>query len=356
MRTILPIKFIFFFFLSFSTSAQNLVPDPGFEIMRRTPVKHDNSAACTRNWMSPTSEGASDYYNKAGDRHAGVPKNIFGRQKPHSGNGYAGICIRKKFIEYLGTKLSDTLIKDRDYLVEFYVSRAERSIGSVNQFGILFVKKNMFGHPGNGIDIKPGVDSVSPSGFRNKKKWMKVSQVYHAEGYETALVLGYFNYDKKNKFKGISHYYVDDVSVSLIERTEKAAAAMITKADVPVQETFSPKPDQRITLKNIFFLTNKSELLPESFPELDKLAEYLERENENLIEIAGHTDNTGNENMNKILSEARAKAVADYLLAKGIDQARIKYAGYGSSMPVALNGTEEERQQNRRVEFVIRKK
>jgi OmpA-OmpF porin, OOP family len=103
------------------------------------------------------------------------------------------------------------------------------------------------------------------------------------------------------------------------------------------------------TLKNIFFTINKSELLSESFIELDKLVRYLNER----PKISGHTDNTGNEDQNKTLSESRAKAVADYLILKGIDKSRINYIGYGSSKPVATNDTNEGKQQNRRVEFII---
>ena len=111
-----------------------------------------------------------------------------------------------------------------------------------------------------------------------------------------------------------------------------------------------------ITLKNIFFATNKSELLPASFLELDKLVQYLIETPKTIIKISGHTDKTGNEDQNKILSEARAKAVGEYLTLKGIDKLRINYIGYGSSKPIATNETDEGKQQNRRVEFIITKK
>jgi outer membrane protein OmpA-like peptidoglycan-associated protein len=64
-------------------------------------------------------------------------------------------------------------------------------------------------------------------------------------------------------------------------------------------QIYSPKLGETITLKNIFFTTNKSELLPESFLELDKLAQYLNDADDTSIKISGHTDNTGNEDQNK---------------------------------------------------------
>ncbi|MDQ3047104.1 MAG: OmpA family protein [Bacteroidota bacterium] len=315
------------------------------------PTKRDNSIYCAKEWMSPTGDGASDYYNAGAGRHAGVPRNVFGRQKPHSGNAYAGICIRKGFIEYLQTKLKETLVKDQDYLVEFYVSRAEHSIGSVKEFGVLFAKKMIIGHNGIGINSKPAAEMIKTSGFRNKKNWIKVSLVYHAQGFENMLILGYFNHDKSKKFRGYTHYYVDDVSVTLIEK--KVDSIVTEMPEEPIIKSFSPKIGEAIALENVFFPTNKSELLPESFPELDKLILYLSESPRSSIFISGHTDPTGNEEQNKSLSEARAKAVAQHLILKGIESSRITYQGFGSYKPVATNDTDAGRQQNRRVEFTI---
>ena len=71
------------------------------------------------------------------------------------------------------------------------------------------------------------------------------------------------------------------------------------------------------------------------------------------IEIRGHTDAKGSDSYNQRLSENRAKAVADYLLSKGINEKRIQSKGYGKSLPIDTNDTEEGRANNRRVEFKI---
>lgn len=74
------------------------------------------------------------------------------------------------------------------------------------------------------------------------------------------------------------------------------------------------------------------------------------------IELSAHTDFIGSDKANQKLSEDRAVAARQYLISKGIDESRIVPKGYGSSVPVASNDTEEGRQQNRRVEFKILKK
>ena len=89
---------------------------------------------------------------------------------------------------------------------------------------------------------------------------------------------------------------------------------------------------------------------------MDKLGKYLSENANTVIEISGHTDNIGDKEHNQELSTARAKAVADYLVSKGIEVKRITYKGYGSTRPIASNDTEEGKAQNRRVEIKIEKR
>ncbi|MFH2096469.1 MAG: OmpA family protein, partial [Bacteroidota bacterium] len=109
----------------------------------------------------------------------------------------------------------------------------------------------------------------------------------------------------------------------------------------------------KIILNNIFFETGKATLKNESFAELERFLKLLNAYKTITVEISGHTDNTGGDDINNKLSNDRAKAVVDYLAQKGIDSGRLKYKGYGSSQPVAPNTTEEGRRQNRRVEFKV---
>ena len=110
---------------------------------------------------------------------------------------------------------------------------------------------------------------------------------------------------------------------------------------------------EAVRLNNIFFESGHSALKKESFPELDKVYEFLSQNPSLKIEISGHTDNTGNAAFNMMLSGNRAKAVASYLTKKGIAVERLQSKGYGITKPVASNATNAGRAQNRRVEFVI---
>lgn len=113
------------------------------------------------------------------------------------------------------------------------------------------------------------------------------------------------------------------------------------------------KKGANITINNLFFEFSKFDLLPESYPELDRLANFMLKNTEYDVEISGHTDNVGSDAANMVLSKNRASSVAQYLISKGIESTKLKIKGYGKSKPIKPNDTEENRQQNRRVEFKI---
>jgi outer membrane protein OmpA-like peptidoglycan-associated protein len=123
----------------------------------------------------------------------------------------------------------------------------------------------------------------------------------------------------------------------------------ITK-EVPLQPV---KVGETVVLKNIFFDTDKYDLKPESRTELEKLAALLKNNPKMKIEISGHTDIVGTPEYNQKLSENRAKAVYDYLVANGIVAGRLTYAGYGLTRPIDTNDTDPGRANNRRTEFSI---
>jgi outer membrane protein OmpA-like peptidoglycan-associated protein len=111
-----------------------------------------------------------------------------------------------------------------------------------------------------------------------------------------------------------------------------------------------------IRLNNIFFDFAKSDLLPTSYADLDRLAKVLSEYPNMQIEVSGHTDNVGSDESNAALSEARSRSVTAYLTGKGIKSSRLIAKGYGEARPIQTNDTEEGRAYNRRVEFTILRK
>ena len=106
-------------------------------------------------------------------------------------------------------------------------------------------------------------------------------------------------------------------------------------------------------LDNCTFESGKATLKPEAYAVLDDLVDYLNRKDDERIEIGGHTDNVGKAEANMILSTNRANTVRAYLLTKGIAPERLTAKGYGMTVPVDDNVDEEGRQANRRTEVKI---
>ena len=134
------------------------------------------------------------------------------------------------------------------------------------------------------------------------------------------------------------------------DSTYKAPGDSAWHIDIPLQPI---EPNAAITLKNIFFETNRYDIKPASEPELNEVVQLL-KENPTLrIQISGHTDNSGKPADNRTLSENRAKAVTNYLIAKGIAPVRLSAKGFGDTQPVADNATPEGRASNRRTELTV---
>lgn len=104
---------------------------------------------------------------------------------------------------------------------------------------------------------------------------------------------------------------------------------------------------------NVTFASDSADLSPAFFGVLDSVAIILNKYPKTLLDIDGHTDNTGGTAYNQRLSEARAVSVGNYLNQRGIDPRRLRVIGYGETRPIADNASASGRQQNRRVEIRI---
>ena len=124
----------------------------------------------------------------------------------------------------------------------------------------------------------------------------------------------------------------------------------VYEKDIPLS---SVKVGETVVLKNIFFETAKFDLKPQSQVELNKLLDLLLKNPKMKIEISGHTDKVGGNDYNQTLSENRAKAVYDYLVAHNISPDRLSYKGYGDTKPIDTNDTDAGRANNRRTQFEV---
>jgi outer membrane protein OmpA-like peptidoglycan-associated protein len=139
-------------------------------------------------------------------------------------------------------------------------------------------------------------------------------------------------------------FYSDNLTIP-----DSAAFREIIKT-VPLKKF---RVGNKIVLNNVFYDFDKASLRSESISELERLVSLLNENPTMKIELGSHTDGKGADDYNQKLSQARAQSVVDFLSGKGINKDRLVAKGYGKSMPIATNDTEEGRQMNRRTEFKI---
>ena len=101
----------------------------------------------------------------------------------------------------------------------------------------------------------------------------------------------------------------------------------------------------------VTFDFNRTEVKPQFYPALSKIAGTLREYNQTIVEVSGHTDNIGTDAVNQRISEQRANSVASYLMAQGVQRERFEIVGMGKRFPIASNETEQGRSLNRRVEI-----
>ena len=114
---------------------------------------------------------------------------------------------------------------------------------------------------------------------------------------------------------------------------------------------------QIIIRKQIHFETDSAVIKGDSTSLLEEIADVMNRNGDiKLVEVQGHTDNTGSRDHNQELSDRRANAVKDWLVSHGINAGRLEAKGYGQTRPIAPNVTARNRARNRRVQFVIKER
>jgi outer membrane protein OmpA-like peptidoglycan-associated protein len=143
----------------------------------------------------------------------------------------------------------------------------------------------------------------------------------------------------------------DDAEAKALAAEQAKAAALASElASLKAQHT---DRGMVLTVGDVLFAPGRAEVGPGAQRSIDKLAEFLRAYPKRNVLIEGHTDNLGNEDFNVKLSQQRADAVRDLLIARGVSPQRIRTKGYGPKFPVVDNDSAAGRQQNRRVEVLV---
>ncbi len=341
----------------------NLVPNPSFEQLRnKNPDFNAEPYIAYRNymskWASPTKTTPdlvySIYDDKSDEARTGEKMIGFLTHNPISKRS-------DTWREYVQVKLNKTLIENKEYVIEFWVKRHKQANMASNNIGALLgkapiVEKNY--EPITDMELVVNqTEIINP----NEPKWVKISSNFIAQGGEKFLLIGNFYNNENTKFKAVKnlnepawenpYYLLDDVSIReiIVEEPEP----IIAEVEEPVFEDVKIKKGQVIRLDRIYFDFDKFDLLPESDEQLAQLVTLLNNYPSLKIAVHGHTDSRGSEVYNETLSHQRSKAVHDFLLNNNIDYSRLEFRGFGEMQPVDTNDTEEGRQYNRRVEFVV---
>lgn len=163
-----------------------------------------------------------------------------------------------------------------------------------------------------------------------------------------------FNYVFEDLYFRLNNYYVLEFEQPSYGNHTFSMNVCLKDTTLKAEKEFNNIPlPGTVTLLNVYFDTNKSDLKPESNDAMDRLLKLMAFDSKIKIEVHGHTDNVGKEETNMVLSQKRADAVRDVLIRRGIEESRIKAIGFGLSKPVADNSTAEGRAKNRRTEFII---
>jgi outer membrane protein OmpA-like peptidoglycan-associated protein len=185
-------------------------------------------------------------------------------------------------------------------------------------------------------------------------RWLKVSGRFIADQEAEYLLIGNFLPDSLTRTQPgpegslpFAYYYIEDVMVKKVPPILPVPLSDDDLSKIKLEE------GKVVALHDIYFEYDRWELMPRSYVELKKLLKLMKDNPALNIEVCGHTDNSGEDEYNRILSEKRAKSVTDYLNANGVDEYRTRFKGCGSAQPVASNQTAHGRQMNRRVEFIV---
>ena len=386
---------IFMMFSIFLDGQNNLLQNGDFEKIVQCPQNHtkylstDTNKILLPHWHFINRSTPDFFHRCSNDSDVGIPCNFAGCSEPLSGNGYIGMILRvdshyyqynKGYVEHIATEIFPSLDRNHFYLVKFFYKLAPNSGIASNGLGVYFsaslpkfneFEEYKYFEPQIYLDNTKIIDN---------REWKEFIGYFIASGTEKFLTIGNFspfdiqktkvlrNGEPQSEMDYYAYYYIDDVQLyEISDTTNYHINTICTQIDLfpVVKQTYYSNIMNKLDtlslnkpfiLENIYFDFDSYRLSSKSFATLDSITNYLKDHKTIEFIINGHTDNIGSSFYNQWLSTERAKSVYKYFYESGISPARMQYIGYGDSMPITSNKTNEGRQKNRRVELVIIKK
>ncbi len=349
-------------------SQTNLVPNGDFEEFT-TPSSWSYTSEdfniLFKNWFSPTYT-SPDLFGPGTSLPDKWAKAGFGQMNAYHGSHYVGFTIygcdkgKPHCREYLATSLKSIPDKTTKFALEISIAVMDRT-QQIREMELYFSEdpysEKTFGIiPGIHSDIQFSLPLMQTG------KWYTVRDTFTMTPSRMKyMTIGNFEDDKntltypnKGRFP-FSYYYLDDIKLYAIPSSDYVELPPNEPKMISTEKSkwFPLYVGKTIALDAVYFAFDRYDILPKSDEELEKLVSLLNEYPAMTIHIKGHTDSRGTDEYNVTLSDHRAKAIQDYLIAKGISRGRLRASGFGESQPIQSNQTDEGRAHNRRVEFTI---
>jgi OOP family OmpA-OmpF porin len=365
-RTISLLLFLFIFY-TVTGIAQNLLLNPSFEDGATCDGKTEQTSVPT-DWKILA--GSPQFINPSCPMAADEKTYIQSMKLPNpaAGKVYAGLGIDIEG-EYLQGKLSKPLTENMRYWVKVRMRLPIRfCFTPIDELGIVLTDSVFTVTEDYTTIDMPSLKLVSNdlAPIKEQFQWQEISAIYTAKGGENLFIIGNFKDNNVSNFKKRAEKPENpEESETDEEGGKKEKLCTYIYVDMITVEEFkevtiknySPSAElslgERLVMKDVDFETGLEKLKESSFTSLDALAKQLTNNSSLKLEVSGHTDNTGDENTNRVFSKSRAQSVVNYLVSKGAKASQFTIEGKGSSMNITQNSSEANRKKNRRIEIKV---
>lgn len=365
---------------------ENLVENGSFESVKGK-VRRLGQIEAAEGWTAATGAGADLFLGNGKVPDLMTPENVMGSEEPKDGMNYAGIIAfsygDKTERNYITTKFTTPLKKGERYRVEFYCSLSDLSKYATNKLAAHISKKE----PGTDEKVNSIVFEenlvLHPKEeiFNGMFGWDKVCGEYVAKGGEKYLTIGNFTNtadvknerirkpkDVKGKQVIAAYYYIDDVSVRLLEEDEKCECNYEKAPKQVSQLVFQTAPlitpdmssEEKVAAQNVFYAFGKSNVTPAGVSSLKAIAEEFKKNPDAVVRITGHVDAAefdSDEEELKGLAMKRAEFVKNILVTLGVPASKIELisddANTESDLVEEGDPDELRMAKNRRVSFEL---
>jgi outer membrane protein OmpA-like peptidoglycan-associated protein len=376
---------IFSLSLAFGQSGENMVENGSFESITGKGPKKLGGIESASGWVSATGAKADLFVNDKKVPDISPDKNMYGSEQAQDGENFAGVLVyaqgNKLPRTYITSKLNTPMKKGQAYCVKFYVSLGDNSKFATNNIAAHFSKKDVAISDKKSIIDKPHVREVNNKVFSGMYSWEKVCGTYIAEGGEKYITLGNFNMTEDTKMEkvkrdpsnknpqiGGAYYFIDNISVQLLEEGERCdcgsdeyvevgSSVIYSKSDI-IKDNMTM--EQKLEASTVYFGFGRDMITASANRDLDRLAQWMKDNPTLRVRVIAHIDEEEaklavDNAIYKGVAMRRANSIIKYLVDQGVDESRLIATDKGDRAPAPSDSDNVELNQakNRRVEFQI---